>query len=87
MLRVAALAIAVLLLAPLPAQAANVRVYLTRGEQLAYVQREADTPAEALTALLAGPTAAGARQGLRDEDPGGRDADQRARARRHRRGS
>ena len=34
----------------------DVRVYLTRGEQLAYVQREADTPAEALRPLPAGPT-------------------------------
>ena len=33
---------------------------------------EADSPAEALEALLAGPTPGGARQGLRDEDPGRR---------------
>jgi lipoprotein-anchoring transpeptidase ErfK/SrfK len=58
MLRAALLAAVVLFLAPAAARAADVRVYFTKGEQLAYVQRDlAEGPTAALTALLAGPTA------------------------------
>jgi lipoprotein-anchoring transpeptidase ErfK/SrfK len=59
MLRAALLAALIALLAPAAAQAANVRVYFTKGEQLAYVERDLATgPTAALQALLAGPTAA-----------------------------
>jgi Putative peptidoglycan binding domain/L,D-transpeptidase catalytic domain/Sporulation and spore germination len=59
MLRAALLAALVVLLAPAAAQAAEVKVYFTRGEQLAYVQRDvAKGPTAPLKALLAGPTAA-----------------------------
>jgi hypothetical protein len=59
MLRAALLAALVLLLAPAAAQAADVRIYFTKGEQLASVQRDLATgPAAPLEALLAGPTAA-----------------------------
>jgi lipoprotein-anchoring transpeptidase ErfK/SrfK len=59
MLRAALLAVLAVLLAPAAAQAADVRVYFTKGEQLAYVQRDlAKGPTAPLQALLAGPTAA-----------------------------
>ena len=71
MLRAATLAVVLLLLAPAAASAADVTVYLTRGEQLAYVQREADSPAEALEALLAGPTSAERAKGYGTKVPAG----------------
>lgn len=59
MLRAALLAVLVVLLAPTVAQAATAKIYFTKGEQLAYVQRDvAKGPTAALQALLAGPTAA-----------------------------
>jgi lipoprotein-anchoring transpeptidase ErfK/SrfK len=59
MLRAALLAALVFLLAPAAAQAATARIYFTKGEQLAYVQRDVPKgPTAALKALFAGPTAA-----------------------------
>jgi hypothetical protein len=64
MFRAALLAAVVLFLVPAAARADDTRVYFTKGEQLAYVQRDLDSgPAAALTALLAGPTAAEAAKG------------------------
>jgi hypothetical protein len=58
MLRAAVLAALLLFLAPAAAQAAKARVYFTKGEQLAYVQRDLPKgPTGALRALLQGPTA------------------------------
>jgi peptidoglycan hydrolase-like protein with peptidoglycan-binding domain len=58
MLRAALLAVLAFLLAPAAAHAAEVRVYFTKGEQLAFVERDLPSgPTAALRALLAGPPA------------------------------
>ena len=56
MLRAALLAAVALVLTPAAAQAADVRIYFTKGEQLAYVERDLPAGVEpALRSLLAGP--------------------------------
>ncbi|MDA0180047.1 L,D-transpeptidase family protein [Solirubrobacter phytolaccae] len=58
MLRAALLSAVVLLAAPTAAQAATARIYFTKGEQLAYVERDLPIGVEpALKALMAGPPA------------------------------
>jgi peptidoglycan hydrolase-like protein with peptidoglycan-binding domain len=73
--RVAALAVAALLLAPAAAHAATVKVYLLRGEQFAAVEREVPAGATVLSgtidALLAGPTPAERRAGYGSAIPDG----------------
>ena len=55
MLRAALLAAVALVLTPAAAQAADVRIYFTKGEQLAYVERDLPAGVEpALRSLLAG---------------------------------
>jgi peptidoglycan hydrolase-like protein with peptidoglycan-binding domain len=64
MFRAALLAVLVLFLAPVAARAADVRVYFTKGEQLAYITRDLEaTPTAALASLLAGPTPAEQKKG------------------------
>jgi hypothetical protein len=72
MLRAVLVAVLVSFLAPAAARAADTRVYFTKGEQLAYVQRDVVAgPAAALTALLAGPTAAERSKGYGTAIPAG----------------
>ena len=64
MFRAALLAVLVLFIAPTAARAADVRVYFTKGQQLAYVTHDVEaTPTAALASLLAGPTAAEQKKG------------------------
>src|SRR6478609_4269239 len=62
-----------LLLAPSVARAETAKVYFTKGEQLATVKRtvSGDQPQAAITALLAGPTAAERKQGFGTAIPSG----------------
>src|SRR5689334_17428147 len=67
------LAAFVLLLAPSVARAETAKIYFTKGEQLATVKRtvSGDEPAAAITALLAGPTAAERKKGFGTAIPSG----------------
>ena len=72
MLRAALLAALIVLLAPAAAQAAKVRVYFTKGEQLAYVERDLPAgPTAALARAAGGPDRGRADEGLRHGDPAG----------------
>src|SRR4051812_50221312 len=75
MARTLLIAALLLLLAPAAAEAASVKVYFTKGEQLASVDREIPNGAGIVTAtvqeLLKGPTAAETRAGYGSAIPAG----------------
>jgi putative peptidoglycan binding protein/L,D-transpeptidase-like protein/sporulation and spore germination protein len=75
MARTLLIAVVLLLLAPAAAEAATVRVYFTKGEQLASVNRDIPNGAGIVTAtvqeLLKGPTAAETRAGFGTAIPAG----------------